>query len=683
VDLEKPFGRRELLRAAAYGLVLVWLNAYVCRELFLVQTAWMNSMHGFWIALAERAGDSWFHATWWPYWDCGIPFEFTYAPLIPAMTELWSALRGVPHALAFNVVTGVVYCAGPLTLFLMAWLLTRLPGYSFAAALFYSFTAPTQLFLPDSEFSMTKFWDARRLFVIGLWDETPHLAALALLPLAIVFLSLAIRKRRFAYGAAAVISISLMALASAFGPINVAMAALCLLFVLRREHWKRNVALTAGIGAFAWAICAPYYSPSLLHVIVASTGNHFEGKWDIGSLTTMAMVAVGWVILWRYLPRWTADWRLQFFALFAYLTSSVPMIAAYLHHQFLPQPTRYKLEMELALAPLVVFAARHWFEKAPAPLRNALLFLLLALAGEQLVSHRRFGKVFLHSADVTQTIEYRAATWAEQHLPGVRVMMPGSIGQWANAFTGLHQFSGSSWSMTAYPVQQRGLSGIYNGAETPELDAMVSLAWLKAFGVGAIAVSGPKSEEYWKQFAHPEKFEGVLPALWSEKGVTIYQVPQRTASLAHVVPEADLVRRVPRGPADITAMARYVADLDDPSLPLAELQWEGPNRIRIRTTTSPGQAISIQVSSSPGWRATAAGHERELKTDALGLMWVQPERSGPCEVELTYDGGWELRLCRWISFTSIIALLGVSLFRRRGGRGQRVEHAGSKLVAEL
>ena len=335
---QKRFGRRELFCAGAYSLALLWINVYVCRELFFSQTAWMNSMHGFWIALAARAGGGWFHASWWPYWDCGIPLEFTYAPLIPLATELWASLRGVPHALAFNVVTGAVYCLGPLTLFLMAWLLTRLPGYSFAAALFYSLTAPTQLLVPDSEYSLTKFWDARRLFVIGIWDEAPHLAALTFLPLAILFLSLATRTRRFAHAAAAVVSIALTALASAFGPIEVTMAALCLLFVLRRESWKRNVALTAGIGVFAWAVCAPYYPPSLIQAIVGSTGNHFEGGWGTGSITALAIIAVGWAILWRFLPRWTTDWRLQFFALFAYLTSSVPLLDAYLHHQFLPSP---------------------------------------------------------------------------------------------------------------------------------------------------------------------------------------------------------------------------------------------------------------------------------------------------------------------------------------------------------
>ena len=66
------------------------MNVYICRELFFNQTAKMNSMHGFWMAIARLAEGSWFRATWWPFWDCGIPFEFTYAPLVPGLTAAWS-----------------------------------------------------------------------------------------------------------------------------------------------------------------------------------------------------------------------------------------------------------------------------------------------------------------------------------------------------------------------------------------------------------------------------------------------------------------------------------------------------------------------------------------------------------------------------------------------------------------
>ena len=654
--IDKPLTGRQIFSASIYAVIIVWINFYICRELFTAQAAHMNSMHGFWVAVAKRGGDSWLHSNWWPFWDCGIPFEFTYAPLIPMLISVWSGVRGITHELAFQSVTGLVYCLAPLSLFLMAWLMTRAPGCSFLAALLYSLTSPTQLIVPDAEFAWRHFWDARRLYLVAVWDDTPHLTAVALLPMAILFLTLAIRKRRPAYYAILVLLIALMALASDFAPIEVMTAALCLIAVFPRQDYGRNMALIISIGLFAYAVVAPFLPPSMLVAICKASANA-EGGWTASSVTALAIVSLGWIVLWHVLARWTADWKLRFFALFAYLTGSVPVIASYLHRQFLPQPGRYKLEMELAIALVLVFGLRSLFEKARLSLKVALLFLFFALAGEQIVSHRQFAKNILQPADVTQTIEYRTAAWASHNLPGVRVMLPGSIAQWADNFTDLWQFSGSSWSQAYNQVQQRGLAAIYNGAETAHQDSHVSLDWLRAFGVGAIAVSGPNSQEYWKPFTHAAKFEGLLPVLWREDNVTIYRVPQRTSSLAHVVSETAIVSHPPTGPGDTDEIEKYVAALDDPSLPAAEVRWAGPNNIQIRTNAAPGQAISVQVSYHPGWHAKAGNRMVDVRRDGLGLMWLRPDCSGLCEIQLDYDGGWELRLCRYLSFTAIGLLL--------------------------
>ncbi|MEO7143259.1 MAG: hypothetical protein ABI165_07110 [Bryobacteraceae bacterium] len=652
--------RGEIFQAVFYAIVLLWINVYVCRELFWAQTAYMNSMHGFWIALA-RWGGGWFHATWWPYWDCGIPFEFTYAPLIPGLIGAWAALRGVPYAAALQAITGAVYCLAPLTLFAAAWLLTRAPGYSFLAALIYSLTSPSQLLLPDGTFPLDRLRDARRLILLAVWDDLPHLVAVALLPLAILFLTLAIRKRGLIYCGAAALLIAAMALASPFGPVIAGMAALCLLFVFRREVYRRNFAIVLGIGAFAYAIAAPFLSPSLIEAIRAASTNKGEEGWTLGSVTALAMVWVGWVILWRYLRKWSGEWTTQFFILFAYLVSSVPILAVYFHRQFLPQPERYKLEMALALPPAVVFGVRRLLEKAPRTLKAALLFLLLALAGEQIVNYRHLAKEILRPGDVTQTVEYRASMWADENLHGVRLMLPGSIGQWANAFARVPQFSGGSWSMAYNPVEQRGLAAIYNGGETAAEDARVSLLWLKAFGVGAVLVNGPASQEYWKAFAHPNKFDGVLPVLWRANDAAIYRVPQRTESLAHVVPETALMSRSPSRAGDTAGLERYVEALDDPSLPPAAFQWDGTNRIRIQSELHRGQVVSVQVSYHAGWRATAGGRTIPVGKDGLGLMWLRPQCAGLCEIQLDYDGGWELRLLRCLSFAAITVMLLLAL----------------------
>jgi hypothetical protein len=643
----------ETLQATCYMALLVWLNAYICREMFVRYTPHMNSMQGFWIAMARLSGASWFHTAWWRYWDFGLPFEFTYAPLIPAMTAWTAAVGGIPHDVAFQTISGFIFCLGPVTLFLLAWLWTRAPGHAFAAAVFYALTALSQLIVPDAAFSFQHIWDARRFFVMAVWDETPHMAALAILPLVILFLSLSIRTRRPAYYVATILAIVVCALASDFGPVLTAMAALCLLFVLRRHEYIRNLLLTAGIGLFSYAICSPFLSPSGLAAIRAASADY----WNAGSFTALAIVAAGWALLWHFLPRWTPDWRLQFSALFAWLTGSVPVIFVWLNRQFLPQPGRYKVEMEFSLALLLVFAVRSVFAKTPRSVRVCLLFLFVALAGEQIVSQRKFAKAVLAPSDITRTIEYRASVWARDHLPGERIMMPGSIGQWANAFTDIEQFAGGSWSVAYNPIQQRAKAALYNGADTPEKDAQVSIAWLKAYGTGAIAVSGPKSQEFWKPFAHPGKFDGRLPVLWSEDDVTIYSVPLRTQSLAHVVPESALVRRAPSGPGDIEEVEKYVAALDDASLPSADFRWQGENLIHIHTLAGPDQALSVQISRHPGWHAKANGVSRPIHADGLGLMWLQTGCNGPCDVQLEYDGGTELRICRLLSAAALLGLI--------------------------
>jgi hypothetical protein len=38
-------------------------------------------------------------------------------------------------------------------------------------------------------------------------------------------------------------------------------------------------------------------------------------------------------------------------------------------------------------------------------------------------------------------------------------------------------------------------------------------------------------------------------------------------------------------------------------------------------------------------------------------MWIRPGCNGPCEVELDYGGGWELRICHYLSLAALAALM--------------------------
>ncbi|HME09165.1 MAG TPA: hypothetical protein VKG25_19055, partial [Bryobacteraceae bacterium] len=518
----------------------------------------------------------------------------------------------------------------------------------------YSLTSPELLVTPDP---WLKFWSPRRLILMGQWDDTPHFLALALLPLVILGLTYAIRTRRLLYIAASALAIAIMTAASAFGLILPVLAAICLVATLGRNHLRASVLTVAMVGVWAYAMSAAFLPPSLLRAMHASASPFTDSFW-ITNAPAQAIVAAGWVLAWYLCRRWTQDWRVQFFWLFAYLMCSIPMLGAYAHMQALPQPERYRIEAGLGLTPILAFAVRGWvirWRKSPAVI-GVLLATLAVLAAVQIDWQRKFAAGMWPKTDVAQTVEYRASSWIAANLPGVRVFLPGSIAQWADTFADIQQFSGGSWSVASNRAQQTAFRQILNGTSE------VALAWLRAYGVGAVVVSDAKSAEYWKPFSQPAKFEGLLPVLWRSEGVTIYRVPANAASLAHVIPADSVVSLL-----SIDQLMRYDDTLADPALPVVALHWPDRNSILLKTDFHSGQAISLQVNQQPGWRATANGRACPIRRDQLGLMLLTPLCNGPCEIALYYDGGLEIRLARlvtWISLAGCLVCLAPVFIRK-------------------
>ena len=140
-------------------------------------------------------------------------------------------------------------------------------------------------------------------------DEAPHLTALALLPLVIFLLTLAFRRRRFAHCAVLVVLIVVMTLATDFAPIEIMMAALCLIAVFPRRDFGRNAITVFCIGVPAYIIVSPFLSPSLIHAIRQASAAS-EGGWTVGSLTGLAVSCARLDRPGMGLQRWTSDWRL-------------------------------------------------------------------------------------------------------------------------------------------------------------------------------------------------------------------------------------------------------------------------------------------------------------------------------------------------------------------------------------
>jgi hypothetical protein len=209
---------------------------------------------------------------------------------------------------------------------------------------------------------------------------------------------------------------------------------------------------------------------------------------------------------------------------------------------------------------------------------------------------------------------------------------------------------------------------IYSGMNAGARDGEIAALWLKALGAHAVSVPGPKSEESYKPFANPNKFEGLLPVLWREGGDAIYGVPARSASLAHVMAAGEVVHDPPVNGLDTPELERYAAALDSPAYPEAAWRWTSRHSAVIDATIAPGQVVSVQTTYHPGWTATAGGVPQRISRDGLGFLTVKPACQGPCRITLSFDGGREWRIACLLSLAAMLAVLGLACagFWRRG-----------------
>jgi hypothetical protein len=655
------------LRPWLYLVLLVVLNAWICREAFVTQsTGHWYSMHGDWIAMARLVGLHWLEPRWWPYWGGGAPVEYAYAPLIPAATAVLGRLFHVSLPLAFHSLTGLVYCLGPALLYVASWRLFRAPGYSFAAALAYSLLSPAQLIVPDSGFHPADVLGARRMHLVFDWDDLPHLTSLALFPIAVLFLARALERRRWLDTCLATLTMAVMMLANMFGVVLVALATLTVPLAMERRFHPALFLRAALTAAAAYLAVCPWLPPSLLLSIRRMA--LLDGEADTLPRAFLALAVVGVVcfIVWHMASR-VDEWPLRWLLLVACPAVLIPVLAQYWGPHFVLQPGRYKLELELVVAWLGVFALRPLIQLLTRRLtwrvRFALAIPLVVLAGFQAVSYCRIAKEMLRPVNVAASLEYRSAKWVEANLPGQRVMMTGSMASWLDAFTDQPQVVGQSYSTAMNPMEPVAIYTIYIGENAGDRDAQYSLLWLQALGTHAVAVPGPKSPDAWKPFLHPRKFEGVLPVLWREDDTTIYRVPQVSAELVHVMRPAQLVSHRPVHGLDVAELRTYVAALEDPSAPPATLEWEGPNRAVVRARLEPPEVISTQINYHPGWHARVAGMARRVYADGLGFMAIDPQCAGDCEIALEFDGGLESKIC-WGASAAVL-LAGLVGFARK------------------
>jgi hypothetical protein len=642
-------------KAGATAGVLLAVNVLVCGRLFTTEyLSRMDSIEGAFIALARYIQQNWGDLTWFPLWFAGMPFQNVYPPLLHGLVAAVATLLGWSPALAYHVTVALFYCLGPVALFWLAWKWHGNLWAAFLAALAYSLLSPSGWLALDIRADMGGFFHARRLQNLVVYGEGPHVAALTLIPLAILGLEMAFTRRRIRYLLAALAGLAAVVLMNWPGAIGLTLAVVAWIASQRGRDVPRAAAMTLGLAAVGYLIVSPLCPPSTLQVVLFNA-QRAGGEYVFGLRhlvwAGVAVVLLG--LLRQAALRLGLPPLARFALLFAALSGAIVVAASYGLY-LVPQPRRFHLEFEMAICLLAGWGCA----SLTAPSRWRLGAASVAvLAGVQFVNYYRYAHELIQPIDIRQTVEYQAATWLDRNMRDARVFAPGSISFWMNVFTDTPQLVGCCDQSTPNWESRVAAYTIYTDENAGGKEAYYSLVWLKAFGVQAIGAGGPRSREHYRPYRHPHKFDGILKEIWRDGDDVLLEVPHRSAGLAHVIQEANLVRRAPAHGLDVAPILPYIAALDDPSLPLASFWWRNRHQALIRARLAKGDLVSVQVSYAPGWHATVNGSPRPVFPDGIGLVAIRPACEGDCTIELSYDGGLEMTVARWASYMTLAALL--------------------------
>ena len=113
-----------------------------------------------------------------------MPYQDTYVPLLH-LTVAWvaTALK-MSAAHAYHTVTGLTYSLGAATLYLMARKTGAARAAALSAGLAFSLFSPSALMFPEIGADLGNPLAGRRLQVMTVYGEGPHITAIAMLPIA-------------------------------------------------------------------------------------------------------------------------------------------------------------------------------------------------------------------------------------------------------------------------------------------------------------------------------------------------------------------------------------------------------------------------------------------------------------------------------------------------------------------
>ncbi len=670
--LRKLLNRPKTAVALDFAIVFLLASALIAplyRVKYLDKWA---SIESTFIADGRFLADHWPHPQWQRLWYCGTRFDYVYPPALRYGTAL--LVKVYPRmiaARAYHIYIAFFYALGIAGVYLLVRIGGRERWPAWLAAAATALLSPSFLILKEVR---TDAWllVPQRLGALIRYGEGPHVTALSIIGFALAFSFLAIEKYRPIAMASAALCCALVFSNNFYGATSLVILfpILCWsLWITHQDHWMWLRA--ASIVAAAWGLTAFWLVPSYLEITLRNMQfvAHHGNRW---SLWVTIALGVAFVLASDRRARGKPHLAYPVFIWGAFLFFALNVIGNhFLNFRVIGEPARLVPELDLVTILLATEGVRRlwtngaswtlkgflfrrpWMPKACAA---AIVLACFSFARDYL---RRPWDIYVREPDYLQRVEYRMQDWMARNQPDTRALPTGSVRFWYNAWNDLAQVGGGSDQGLLNPMTVMMQSEVIHG-----VNPRLATHWLVSFGVGAVIVNDRTSQEIYHDFPNSKKFAGVFPVFHDDRqGNVIYRVPRRFPALARVVDRRQFDALLPiRGSYDIENIGAYADAIErGPDSPVS-LKWDGTDAMDIQVKLREGQALLVQESFDPEWRAVESGRNLPIRQDVVGFMRIDAP-PGDHRIRLYFGTPLWNRIGQAVTFLTVLVLI-VLIVRR-------------------
>jgi hypothetical protein len=636
------------------------------------------SIESTFIADARLLQENWTHHLWQPLWYLGTRIDYVYPPGLRYGVGILSSALDRSPARAYHIFIALFYAFGIAGVYLWTRAATGSRGEAWVATAGVALVSPAFLILTADLRHNDPFHIPWRLYVLIRFGEGPHISALAVLPMAWLgawrrFHGGSIRWLLLSAGAAAVVVTLNFYGATALAITFPLLAWAC--FLERQDRGILRDSLV--IAALAYGLTAWWLTPSYVQVtlrdlhLVAAQGN----AWSVWVLAAILIVYGSASIVIRR--------RVVFPAYSFFACSALGFLSLYILGQrwfgFQVAGDLVRLIPEwdlLAVLCGVRLATQVWkWRPAGSFWRIPPIAARIALAAILVVCLRPSWRYLKHAYTEfrpddqwQRRVEYRTPEWLWQRFPDQRVFVSGSIRFWYNVWRDGQQADGGSSQGILDPMVPTPLFRVPHD-KNPEL----LLHWLQAMGVDIVVVPGASSQELYHDFSNGAMYDAHFPLLRDDgEGNRYYRVPRRVPGIVRVVDRMKLAAAPPIPPDYETEQIRAYAEATEAVPPgggapdRARGHWRGSDELDVETETQPGEALLVEETYDPYWRAYADGKAQVIQRDAVGLMVVDLP-PGKHSLRLVFETPLEISVGRALTFTTLALMVFLAYAESRRG----------------